>query len=181
MTKAMIKDPTMIFPMPTVMVSCADKAGKPNIISLGYVGFFSWKPSIVGIGISPMRYSNQLIKDTKEFVINVPNKEQLKLLDYCGFVSGKDVDKFSKTGLTLGKAEKVSVPIIEECPVNLECIVKDIVSLGSHDLFIAEVVNAKIDEQYAGNSAFDPIILLKRSYYPLNASIGEFGESGGSL
>jgi flavin reductase (DIM6/NTAB) family NADH-FMN oxidoreductase RutF len=144
--KAEVKPSTFLYPTPIVLVTSVDEKGKPNIITLAWAGNLCSNPPQVGISIQPPRYSNGLIRKANEFVVNIPTVNIVREADYCGMASGKNVDKFKDTKLTPAKATKVKPPIIAECPVNIECKVRNIITLGSHDLFIGEVVNIEIDE-----------------------------------
>ena len=140
-------DPTVIFfPTPVVLVTCQGLKTKPNIITIAWTGVVSSMPPMIGIAIQPIRYSHGLIRESGEFGLNIPNKNLLRAIDYCGFVSGKSIDKFSNTGLTPMTARKITPPLIKECPVNLECVVKNFIALGMHDLFIGEIVSVHLDE-----------------------------------
>ena len=135
-----------MYPNPAVMVSCSiDK--RDNIITLAWVGTVCSKPPMISISIRPSRYSHEIISKSKEFVINIPTPELTGVCDLCGTRSGRDIDKFKETGLTREKGSAVSTPIIKECPVNIECQVRQIISLGTHDLFIGEVVSVDADEE----------------------------------
>jgi flavin reductase (DIM6/NTAB) family NADH-FMN oxidoreductase RutF len=175
---------TALYPVPAVMVSCADGAGgRPNIITLAWVGTLCSEPPIIGIGIRPHRYSHGLIKKSREFVINIPSADQVKALDYCGIYSGRDVDKFKATGLTPQRSQMVTPPGISECPVNIECKVKDIISLGSHDLFLGEVVLVQVDEEIlTGRGRIDyikaaPIAYNIPEYWGIGELLGLHGLS----
>jgi len=152
MSKKLLEPQTILFPLPAVMVSCQRKDGKPNIITLAWVGVVCSEPPMVGIAIRKGRYSHGIIKDSMEFVINVPTQKLLKATDFCGTKSGKNIDKFAESKLNPIKAEKVKAPLIKECPVNLECVVKQILELGSHDLFISEIVATHIDSEIIDSS-----------------------------
>ena len=172
-----------LFPCTIVMVSSVDTKGKPNIITLAWVGTVCSTPPMVGIAINPLRYSYQLIDESKQFVVNIPTKNNLKEIDFCGVTSGRDTDKFSITGLTPEAAEKVRPPLIRECPVNLECIVKEKLMLGSHHLFIGEVVSVHVEKDILNeNDRIDPtkispIVYIQREYWSLNQKIGIHGFS----
>lgn len=132
---------TALFPVPTVLVTSRLEGERPNIITIAWTGIMNSEPPVVYIGVRPMgRHSYRLLKESGEFVINIPSTDQARVVDYCGTVSGKDVDKFKETGLTPVPASRVGAPLIAECPVNIECRVRQVVSLGSHDAFIAEVL-----------------------------------------
>ena len=138
---------------------------------------------MVGVSIRPSRYSYQLIKDTKEFVVNIPPTKFIQETDYCGVVSGKDVNKFTETKFTPEKADKIQVPMIQECPVNLECVLKNTIPLGAHDLFLGEIVQVHIDQKVLnekGNIDFtkaDPFVYNVGEYWSLNKKIGAYGFS----
>jgi len=152
MSKTLLEPQTVLFPLPAVMVSCQRKDEKPNIITLGWVGVVCSEPPMVGISIRKSRFSHGIIKESKEFVVNVPTQKLLKVTDFCGIKSGKNVDKFAETKLTPVKGAKVNAPLIKECPVNLECMVKQVLELGSHDLFLGEIVATQIDSEYLDSS-----------------------------
>lgn len=172
---------TALFPCPVVLVTCVDSKGKPNIITLAWAGTACSEPPTIALGIRPTRYSHKLIQNTKEFVVNIPTSEILKETDYCGTTSGKDIDKFSETKLTQEPAEKVKPPMIRECPVNLECILKDTIPLGAHDLFLGEIVQVHIDQQILdekGHIDFtkaEPFVFNVGEYWNINKKIGTYG------
>ena len=135
-----------MYPNPAVMVSCSN-GKKDNIITLAWVGTVCSDPPMVSISIRPSRYSHDIISSSKEFVINIPDEEMVEYCDFCGTNSGKNIDKFDELGLTKEKGSIVNSPIIKECPINIECRVKEIIPLGTHDMFIGEVVNVNADEE----------------------------------
>lgn len=138
----------LAFPaFPVVLVS-VEHNDKRNIITLGMVHVFSFKPPLIGIGIAPTRYSYQLIKRSGEFVVGIPDKEIAGTVQYCGTRSGRDVDKFKETKLTPIKSKFVNAPLIKECPLNFECIVVKEVEAGDHTWFIGEIKKVHIDENY---------------------------------
>jgi flavin reductase (DIM6/NTAB) family NADH-FMN oxidoreductase RutF len=165
---------TVLAPVPSVMLTCVDLDGRPNIITLAWMGVVCSEPPMISAAIRPSRYSHGLVTKTGEFVINIPMANQLEAMDYCGIVSGKDVDKFMTTGLTAQVAEEVKAPLIKECPVNIECKVKQTIQLGSHDLFIAEVVRVHRPENEAEFLAAG-IAYGNRRYYSLGDIIGTYG------
>jgi len=130
---------------PVVLVTCADDEGKPNIIAIGASSPCSAKPPTIGIAVAPQRYSHRLIAGRKEFGINVPRAADLEKADLCGCISGRDRDKFEATGFTPLPGSALSVPVIAECPINLECRLVHTAHLGSHDWFIGEVLAARAD------------------------------------
>jgi len=174
---------TALFPCPVVMVTCVDSNGKPNIITLAWVGVVCSDPPMLGLGIRPHRYSYGLIEASREFVVNIPTVEILKEVDFCGVVSGRDVDKFSETGLTAEPAEKVKPPLIRECPVNIECIVKEKIPLGAHHLFLGEVVSVHVDQDVLDEkgridfSKVSPFVYNQGEYWSLHRKIGVHGFS----
>ena len=148
MGKELWKPGNMLYPLPAVMVSLADQEGHPNIITLAWVGTVCTNPPMVSISVRPERYSYPILKETGEFVINLTTKELVYATDYCGVRSGRDVDKFKEMKLTAVPASVVKAPMIGESPVNIECKVRQIMPLGSHDMFLADVVAVHADEKY---------------------------------
>ncbi|PYG84249.1 flavin reductase (DIM6/NTAB) family NADH-FMN oxidoreductase RutF [Ruminiclostridium sufflavum DSM 19573] len=183
MAKQVWKPSAMLNPVPVVMVSCADKGGKPNIITIAWAGTINTNPPMVSVSIRKERYSHALIKDTREFVINLTTKELAFAADFCGVKSGRDTDKFAAVKLTQEKASIVRAPMIKESPVNLECVVKQIIELGSHDLFIAEVAATNVKEELLDEKGklclnrADLICYSHGEYYPLSKPLGFFGYS----
>ena len=174
---------TALFPCPVVLVTCVDAEGKPNIITLAWAGVACSNPPILGIGVRPGRYSYRLIEQSGEFAINIPTAKYVKETDFCGSSSGKTVDKFNETGLTPDPAERIRPPIIRECPVNIECVVKSRIQLGSHHLFLGEVVSVHVDDEILdekGRIDFDkaaPFVFNNGEYWSLKRKIGEIGLS----
>ncbi len=136
------------FPLPVTLVTCKGKDEKLNIITVTYVTGVNEEPPMIGISVRPQKYSNRLIRDAEEFVVNVPEKDLLAEIDYCGAYSGRDVNKFEKTGLTPEKPFKINTPLIKECPINIECKLAKIINLPSHDFFIGEIVSIDVDEDF---------------------------------
>ncbi len=145
MAKIAIKPDTYLSPVPAVMVSCGPRE-KPNIITLAWVGTICSGPPMLSISMRPSRYSNELVKQAGEFAVNLPPLDLVRETDYCGSVSGRKVDKFAATGLTPVPAKAIGTVIIGECPVNIECQVTQVLSLGVHDLFLGKVVAVQVDE-----------------------------------
>ena len=174
---------TALFPCPVVLVTCLDNEGNPNIITLAWVGTVCSEPPIIAVGIRPTRYSHGLIKSNKEFVVNIPTTKILRESDYCGVSSGKNVEKFSETKLTKQKAENVKSPLIKECPVNIECKLKEVIPLGAHDLFLGEIVQVHVDNEILdekGNIDFkkaDPFVFNQGEYWSINKKLGNYGFS----
>jgi flavin reductase (DIM6/NTAB) family NADH-FMN oxidoreductase RutF len=174
---------TALFPCPVVLVTCVDTGGEQNIITLAWAGTVCSEPPMVGLGIRPTRHSHKLIENSKEFVVNIPPTKILKETDYCGVTSGKDTKKFSEIGLNPQQADKVKAPLICECPVNIECILKDKISLGAHDLFLGEIVQVHIDQNILdekGKIDFtkaDPFVFNVGEYWSIHKKIGTYGFS----
>ena len=183
MGKQIWKPGNMLYPVPVVMVTVGDGNGKDNIITIAWAGTISSDPPMVSISVRKSRYSYDLLMKNREFVINLVTKELTYATDLCGVKSGRDVDKFELTGLTRGEANTVSVPVIMESPVNLECKVKDVLELGSHDMFIAEVTSVQADDRYMDeNGKFDLnsselVAYSHGQYFTLGENIGKFGYS----
>jgi len=174
----------MLYPLPAVMVSCGREDERPNIITLAWVGTICSDPAMVSISVRPERYSYDIIRESGEFVINLTTKELAFATDYCGVRSGRDVDKFAEMKLTPGKAQHLQhAPIIEESPVNIECRVTEVKELGSHHMFIAEVLGVTVDESYMdekGKFELNKTGLLAYShgeYFTLGEKCGSFGYS----
>jgi Conserved protein/domain typically associated with flavoprotein oxygenases, DIM6/NTAB family len=142
------KPGTLIYPLPAILVSCGSNEEEYNIITVSWVGTICTNPAMCYISVRPERHSYPIIKKNMEFVLNLTTKDMAFATDWCGVRSGKDFNKFSEMHLTPEKGKIVSAPIIKESPLSIECRVKEIISLGSHDMFIADVVNVKADTQY---------------------------------
>lgn len=183
MAKQSWKPGNMLYPLPVVMVSAADGKGEDDIITVAWAGTVCTNPPMVSISIRPERYSYHMIRETGEFVINLTTEELARATDYCGVRSGKDVDKFKETGLTREKAEKVAAPMIKEAPVNIECCVREVKELGSHHMFLAEVVAVHADERYMDErNRFDlnrakPMVYSHGEYLGTGQKLGTFGYS----
>ena len=184
MAKQIWKPGNMIYPLPAVMVSTADKSGKANIITVAWTGTVCTNPAMLYISVRPERYSYDLLKDSGEFVVNLTTEKLKKATDWCGVRSGRDVDKWKEMHLTAGRASKLDyAPIIEECPVNIECKVTEIKELGSHHMFLAKVEAVQVGEEYLdekGRLQLGKAGLLAYShgeYLTLGKSLGTFGWS----
>ncbi|MFQ5843335.1 MAG: flavin reductase family protein [Thermodesulfobacteriota bacterium] len=189
MSKVNPKPTTAMFPLPVMLITCVDTSGKPNIITLAWVGVVNSDPPMVSISIRPGRYSHGLVKATQEFVVNIPSEEMIGKVDLCGVISGRDADKFSEAGFTPVRAQEVLPPLIEECPVNLECKVKRIIPLGSHDLFLGEVVAIHIDDTVLKEKGRIDIVKAlpiaycagSHEYWSLGRMLGCYGFTKGKL
>ena len=178
------KPGTLIYPVPAVMVSCGSSPDEYNIITVSWTGTICTDPAMCYISVRPGRHSYDIIKKNMEFVINLTNKDMAFATDWCGVRSGKEYDKFAETKLTPSKASIVAAPVIDESPLSIECKVKEIVSLGTHDMFIADVVNIRADEKYIDpeTGAFDMekaglLAYVHGKYYELGEFVGKFGWS----
>jgi flavin reductase (DIM6/NTAB) family NADH-FMN oxidoreductase RutF len=184
MAKQTWKPGNMVYPLPAVMVSVGNATGETNIITIAWTGTICTNPAMLYISVRPERHSYQMIKDSGEFVVNLTTEDLAKATDYCGVRSGKDVNKWKETGLTEGKANALQyAPIIEECPVNIECKVTEVKELGSHHMFLAEVVSVQVSEEYLdekGKFCLNETGLMAYShgeYLSLGKSLGTFGYS----
>lgn len=176
------KPGTMIYPLPAAMISCGASEEEYNILTISWMGTICTNPPMCYISVRPERHSYEIIKRTGEFVINLTNEELAYATDWCGVKSGKDFNKFNEMKLTPVKGEMVSAPLIKESPLCIECKVKEIIPLGSHDMFIADVVNVQADARYidAETDKFDLqkaklIAYSHGQYYKLGEEIGRFG------
>lgn len=184
MAKVSIGKGTLEAPLPDVMVSCGDIDGEKNIITIGWTGIVNTSPPMCYISVMPSRYSHDIIERNGEFVINLVNEKLTREMDFCGVKSGRDIDKFRETGLSPQRCRFVSCPAIKESPVSIECIVKDKIPLGSHDMFLAEIVNVTVCEDLIdgrGRVRFEDAGLIAGvhgGYYPVGRHpAGSFGYS----
>lgn len=174
----------MLYPVPAVMVSCADREGVPNIVTVAWTGTVCSDPAMVSISLRPERFSYHLIRETEEFVINLTTTDLAYAADWCGVKSGRDVDKFASMKLTAVPADTLQyAPLIGESPLSLECRVRDVIALGSHHMFLAEVSAVQISEKYmdkSGKFELNQTGLVAYShgeYFELGEKIGKFGYS----
>ena len=180
MSKITRRPHAALYPVPPVLVSC-QSTGPANIITLAWAGVACSDPVIVSLGIRPERYSYDIIKESGEFVVNIPSAGQLEIVDTCGVISGRDYDKFTELQITPSPTQKVQVPLIEECPVNIECRLKQIIPLGAHDLFLGEVLLVHFSEEYVVDGRFDlsladPLAYGFSQYFRLGDLLGRHGE-----
>ncbi len=177
------KPGNMVYPVPAVMVSCKREGERPNIITTAWCGTTCSTPAMAYVSIRPSRYSYDIIKESGEFVINLITKDLVFATDYCGVKSGRDVDKFKEMKLTPLESKYVKAPGILESPVNIECKLKEIISLGTHDMFLAEVMGVTIDDKYmdeTGKLNLNDAGLIAYShgeYFLLGEKVGKFGYS----
>lgn len=184
MTKISFKGSAMLNPVPSILITSENKEGKTNVFTVGWIGTACTKPPMITAAIRPERLSYEYIKETGEFVVNLPSKDMVRTVDFCGVRSGKNIDKIKHCNLTLEESEKVKVPSIKQCPVSLECKVKTITPLGSHDLFLAEVLAIHVEENLLDESGkihlekANLICYSHGEYFSLNSkALGKFGYS----
>ena len=182
MKKVTWKPGTLLAPVPPALISCAH-GGKDNLITIAWTGIINSEPAKTYISVRPSRYSYELIKQSGEFCINMPSSHIVRSIDFCGVKSGRELDKFAACKLTRQKATQVSCPMVAESPVSIECKVTDIVPLGTHDMFIADIVAVNIDERYIDEKGkFHPekcafAAYAHGQYFALGKKIGSFGYS----
>ena len=182
MAKRSLKGGALLAPLPPTMVSCGDM-GNSNIITIGWTGILNTIPPKTYISVRPTRHSYEIIKEKGEFVINLTPSNLVKEADYCGIYTGKKVNKFEKCKLTKVKGTQVDAPMIEECPISIECKVTDIIPLGSHDMFMADIVAINVNEELfdkEGKMHFEKANLISYmhgEYFELGKKIGKFGFS----
>ncbi len=184
MKKREFKGSVLLNPVPVVMITCRNKEGKENVFTVAWTGTICTKPPMLSISIRPERLSYEYIKETMEFTVNMPHRKQTRETDFCGVRSGRQLDKIKECGFTMVEGKDVNVPFIKECPVNIECKVKQIIPLGTHDIFLAEVVGSHVNEDLMDEN--DKIHLewanlisySHGEYFPIsNEPIGKFGYS----
>ena len=184
MAKLNWKPGNMLYPLPAVMVTVGDKPENYNIITIAWTGTVCSDPPMLFISVRPGRHSYQTLKKTGEFVVNLTTKDLAFATDWCGVRSGRKYNKFEEMNLSAGKSVKVNAPTIKESPVNIECKVTEVIKLGTHDMFIAKVVNVQVDEKYIDekSGAFELhrsklIAYSHGNYFELGKKIGKFGFS----
>ncbi len=184
MAKKIIEPTTALIPLPAVMVSCQEPGETPNIITIAWTGIVCSEPPMLSISIRRSRHSFNIVKRTGEFVVNITTRALVQATDTCGSISGRDYNKFEMAGLTPAPASKVRVPLIAESPINLECQTRKEFELGTHDIFIAEIVATHIDESILDENGhviiekLDPLVYCPqaRQYWAgLTKMIGRYG------
>lgn len=182
MSKLKWKPGTMVYPLPPVMVSCGDMKNS-NILTVAWTGILCTDPAITYVSIRKERFSYDIIKSNGEFVINLANKDLARTVDFCGVKSGKNINKFEECNLTKELATEINCPMIKECPINIECKVKELKELGTHDMFIAEILAVNVDDKYLDETGrFDMeacklLAYCHGQYYSLGERLGKFGFS----
>lgn len=183
MGKQLWKPGNMLYPLPAVLVSCQGKDGNSNILTIAWTGTICSDPAMVSISVRPGRYSYPMIRETGEFVINLTTKNLVYATDYCGVVSGRDMDKWEVCHLTKVPGETVKVPSIAESPMNLECQVTEVKELGTHHMFLAKVTGVRASEEYMDEKGkfhlekSNPIVYSHGTYYTMGEELGTFGYS----
>ncbi len=182
MSKQVWRGSTLLGPIPPTLITCGTMEN-PNIFTVAWTGIINTIPPKTYISVRPERYSYELIEKSGEFVINIPTEKLVRAVDFCGVRSGRNIDKFKEMNLTPEQAPNVSAPMLLESPINLECRVTDKIKLGSHDMFLADIVSVNVDEDLldkTGKLCFNrskPIAFAHGQYYKIGESIGTFGYS----
>jgi len=185
MNKRSLKPSTFLMPVPAALVSCQDRGGRPNIITVAWTGVVCSDPPMLSVSLRPSRYSHGIIRETGEFVVNIPSADIIRKVDYCGITSGREVDKFQEAGLTPMIAEKVAPPLIQECPVSMECRLTEIIPLGVHDMFLGQIVATHVAEEAFDDDGNIRLEILNplgysppdRTYRALGDALGTYGYS----
>ena len=182
MSKVKWKGSTLLAPVPPALVTCGTME-KPNVLTIAWTGIINTNPPKTYISVRPERFSYDMIDSLGEFVINLPTKDMVRAVDFCGVKSGKDIDKFKKTNLNIQKCEFVSCPQIEQSPLSLECKVFDKIELGTHHMFLADIVGVNVDESLLdknGRLCIEKAGLIAYAhgdYFELGKNLGDFGFS----
>ena len=184
MMKTIFKGSAMLNPVPVVLITSKNKEGKINVFTVGWIGMACTKPPMITVAIRPERLSYEYIKESGDFVVNLPNSKLVREVDYCGVRSGKQIDKIREMNFTIENSKDVIAPLISECSIALECRVKSITPLGTHDLFLAEIINTHVDNNLIdtlGKIHFEKADLITYShgeYFSVNSKpLGKFGYS----
>lgn len=183
MGKIDFKPGNMLYPLPAVLVSVRDKDGSDNLLTIAWTGTVCTNPPMLYISVRPERYSYEMIRRSGEFTVNLTTSQMTGATDYCGVRSGRDHDKWEETGFQKLPAKRIQAPLIGESPVNIECIVRQEIALGSHTMFLAEVVHVSVDDRYMDEKGTfhleqaHPIVYSHGSYHDLGRLLGTFGYS----
>ena len=184
MTKTIFKGSAMLNPVPVVLITTKNNEGKVNVFTVAWIGTACTKPPMITVAIRPERLSYEYIKESGDFVVNLPNSKMVRAVDYCGVRSGRQIDKIQEMNFTMHSSKDVLAPLISECPISLECKVKSITPLGTHDLILAEIVNTHVDNSlidFKGKIHFESADLITYShgeYFSVNSKpLGKFGYS----
>lgn len=183
MSKVILPGSTKLAPVPAILVGTGGNGYKNNLITIAWAGVLNSEPPMLAISVRPGRFSYEALIKTGEFTVNVPSAEQAELVDWCGVVSGKDHDKFAERNLTAVSGSKVAAPIVEECPIALECKVTQRIPLGTHDMFLAEIVAVQVSKEFlTEDGKFDLskqnlLAYVCGQYYSLGSLLGSSGFS----
>ena len=183
MGKLDFKPGNMLYPLPAVLVTVRDAEGRDNMLTIAWVGTVCTNPPMLYISVRPERDSWRALKETGVFAVNLTTASMVKAVDYCGVRSGKDVDKFRETGLRKQEAVKIAVPVLTDSPVNIECRVREILELGSHHMFLADVVHVTVDDRYMDERGTfhleqaEPLVYSHGTYFDMGNVLGTFGYS----
>ena len=183
MAKEIWQPGNMLYPIPAVMVSCGKEGEKPNIITVAWAGNVCSSPAMLSISVRKERHSYAIIKETGEFVVNLVDRKLVRAADWCGVRSGRDYDKFVEMKLTPLASQKIAAPGIAESPVNIECRVKEVLELGSHDMFVAEVLCVTVEDKFMDEKgrfdlgAAELVAYSHGEYFALGEKLGKFGYS----
>ena len=173
----------MLYPLPAVLVTVSDGEGRDNVLTVAWAGTVCTNPPMLSISVRPGRYSYGFLHEKGEFVVNLATEEMCEAVDYCGVVSGRDVDKFARMGLEREDASEVCAPLIVQSPVNIECRVREEIPLGSHVMFLADVLAVHVQEEYLDETQklhldqADLIVYSHGEYMGLGKKLGSFGMS----
>ncbi|MEW6086865.1 MAG: flavin reductase family protein [bacterium] len=189
MGKKKLNPSTFLMPCPIGLITTQGRDGKPNIITLAWIGIIASEPPMVNISVRTSRYSYKLLKENGDFVINIPSARDLAKVDFCGTVSGKNTDKFKEANFTFEPGGIVKAPIINECPVNIECRTKEVLHFLTHDAFLAEILSVHVNEEVLDNEGrwqiekIDPLTYCPPSqeYWTLGKKVGKYGFTKGKI
>lgn len=179
--KKILSPVDLVYPLPVVLVTCSDKQGNNNIITIAWTTNLSRKPVCLGITIGKTKYSVKLINETMEFAVNIPSKNLLEKIEQCGFTHGNNIDKFALSKLTEKNADSIAVKLIDECPINIECKVINILDIGTSFFFVGEVLKVHLDEDILLDDnevdfkKLDPVLFTQKRYYSLGRLLGQRG------
>lgn len=186
MEKRLKRPSTLFLPKPVALITTAHQ-GRDNVMTAAWVNVVCMEPPQVAVAVRESRYTHELLSGSGEFVVNVPTRDIWKAVDLCGMVSGRDRDKFTLAGLTRERAREVSAPLVAECPLNIECRVNARLPLGSHTLFVGQVLAVHLATECEGEkgnvdvTAFRPFVLNQREYWDMGARLGRYGETASEL
>ena len=190
MAKKILNPSASLLPCPIGLITTQGNDGKPNIITLAWMGMIASDPPMVSISVRGTRFSYKLLKENGDFVINIPDSKDLEKIDFCGTVSGRNTDKFKEANFTFEQANKVKAPVILECPVNIECRTREVLSYLTHNAFIAEILSIQVNEEVVEKEGgkwniekINPLVYCPSSqeYWALGKKIGNYGFSKGKI